>query len=349
MIATFPLVSSPHLVALNIAIESGIRHAMLNAHSRAMAKGSKPQEPDFVAALVVDGIPIFASHLNAIFVSLGGNAKLTGIFCHGKPEVQHGSYGCELGDILFAHFHTDAAGRVHRSALLMQAKLTSASQYFVPPKERHQLELYSDWPLFKYKRSCSSLNGKQRDVFPKNSHVGAQYLLLDDGDPANPSTGLLGSLDSTAALVAEAQPLLDAKLPLSQALMEFMFGVSSGRNFKDQKTAYLGASLGWSAVVWDLIGYSSSHAFNRIKRAGLVNQPRNVTAFFNHSGALFTRSGGQNNSDGVLSEIYGRSFEQWLETGDGGGGINIPTLSGDDEGNGGPAIFLIETSLQSMD
>lgn len=334
--------------SLGMALEVGVRHSMLQAYAR--ARGKKPHEPDFVAAILVYGVPIFASHLNAICAGAGGAAKLTGIFCHGKPEVEHGGKGCELGDLLFAHFHTDSSGTVRRNSLLLQVKMSNSPIHTVSAGEQTQLQLYSSWPRFSYKRTSATLNGEYRDVQPKTHHLGAQYLLLDEGAPSDPATGLIGTTSATPALIAPPNPRLVANTPLSAALVEMLMGVN-GRTFSDRSSAYA-PKQGWSAVIWDLIGYGSTHAFTRAKRAGLVKSPREVTAFQLLQPSFFVRSGDSNLQSSFLDSLYGENtgkiLDRWLDDGAREPPpyqLDIP----DADGEGGIGVVVIETSDAPLD
>jgi hypothetical protein len=76
---------------------------------------------------------------------------------------------------------------------LLQAKVSSRQPYQVHRSEMDQLSLYSTWPDFEYVSSGPQLNGLRRSVRPKVSHMGAQYLLIDDRGPNDPASGLLGA------------------------------------------------------------------------------------------------------------------------------------------------------------
>lgn len=190
MISSFAGVATQHSHILHAAFEAAIRHSMMMAYARSAKESRLPHEPDFVAALVLDGSPIIGKYLNTICTAAGGSAKLSGIYCHGKPEIEYSGTGCELGDVLFAHFHTDAVGQTSSNALLLQAKMSTSLRYPVPTKEQHQLNLYLSWPQFSYKRTSPLLNGQRRDVNPKLPHHGAKYLLIDDSPPTDPYSGL---------------------------------------------------------------------------------------------------------------------------------------------------------------
>ncbi len=324
---------------LHATFETAIRHSMLMAYARSGTLGKTPQEPDFVAALVLDGSPIIGTYLNAICAAAGGSAKLSAIFCHGKPEVTYpgATKGCELGDVLFVHFHTDENGQVSRNALLLQAKISSDFIYPMPKSDYHQLDLYRKWPCFTYTRTAPWLNGKSRNVCPKRPHHGAKYLLIDNTDPTCLSSGLLGLSGTFPMGVSPAMHILNGSQPLSIEFVDYLIG-ATGRNFWDIDSP----GTGWSAVIWDLIRHSAVTVFNRAKQSGLVNQPRNVTTFMQQAGAGFVTSGSRKQS-GVMSQLFGQNFEAWL---DGGDDIPVQNIEiPESDGESGCSVVLIETSV----
>lgn len=327
-----------HSQALHSTIATAIRHSMMMAYARSAKLGKTPQEPDFVAALVLDGSPIIGTHLNAICMVAGGSAKLSGVFCHGKPEVEYPNTACELGDILFAHFHTDPKGQTTRNALLLQAKMSQSLTHPVSKSELPQLNLYLKWPRFSYKRTSPMLNGKTRNVTPKVPHKGAQYLLIDSAPPASPQSGISGMRGAFPMGVSPAMPMLNANNSLSCELIEYLIG-SSGRVFEDRQAK----GNDWSAVVWDLIEYSVANTFNRIKQSGLKNQPRNVITMVQDDAGFV--SSGDNSKTGIIANLFNKSLEDWI-----GGGKNIPpdNIFGL-EGSGGErglSMILIETTAE---
>jgi len=153
-----------------------------------------PQEPDFVAGLVIESTPLIHSALNSVLARRGTSVSMSSVFCHQTPQVTFGSHpaaSCELGDILFAYVHTSRVGQPRRNAVLFQAKVSAQQPYRIHTGERDQLRLYVDWPDFTYTRA-TALTGQKRSVTPKAPHSGAQYILIDDRPPHEPMSGLLG-------------------------------------------------------------------------------------------------------------------------------------------------------------
>lgn len=104
-------------------------HGLRNAWVRCSSLGhSHPYEPDFVASLVVDGLPFLAWWWQGILGPIGWSLNVLGVFCHNSPKVEFNQQGSgsskskvELGDLLIAHVHKDTRGNVSRYALLLQA------------------------------------------------------------------------------------------------------------------------------------------------------------------------------------------------------------------------------------
>lgn len=176
--------------AFHIAAISGI----LITWRRCENLRTTPQEPDFVAGLVIESTPLIHSALNSVLSPRRVSVSMSAVFCHQTPQVTFGSHpsaSCELGDILFVYVHTPRVGPARRNAILFQAKASAQQPCRIHTGESDQLRLYMDWPDFVYARS-SFLTGQKRSVTPKASHSGAQYLLIDDRPPHEPMSGLLG-------------------------------------------------------------------------------------------------------------------------------------------------------------
>jgi hypothetical protein len=264
------------LLSNSAAVKAGFEQAARIAmHEANLRCGGKPQEPDIVAMLVLEGVPYIADTLRAITARFGIRTTVSSVFCHQRPEVLFNRRGyspdrCELGDILLVHRHSNAYGRLATSnALLLQAKLCGSVAHTIPAREQHQLRLYQDWPVFEYSRSGPRLNGKTRNVTPKQRHGGAQYLLIDDGTLGPAAGGLLGLPGTHCMAVWPAEPVLYSSMSLAEELLRFFLGLT-GRSFQDHVPA---GAINWDTVVWDLLEHSLSFAFNR-RNAGIHQQPR---------------------------------------------------------------------------
>lgn len=263
----------PVLLAREAELKAGFEHAIRIAMHEATMRSTKPrpEEPDVVAMLVLEGVPYIANTLRFVTKTHGICSTVSSVFCHQRPlvEFNRNQDQCELGDILIVHRHTSVDGDIHNNALLLQAKMFSGGGYEIPIAERHQLRLYKSWPRFEYVRSGPRLNGKVRDIRPKARHNGAQYLLIDDGGLGKASSGLLGIPGTHCMAVWPAKPVLYPNYSLADELVRFLVGVT-GRPFVDRESD---DPTGWSTVVWDLLEHSISFVFNR-KNVGISTGSR---------------------------------------------------------------------------
>lgn len=263
---------------------------MLDTWKRCMQQGNSPQEPDFVAGLVLVSSPLLYNALRTIFGQHGIQFSLTAVFCHQTPKVQFAGMNktsCEVGDLLFVHVHTSRTGAFTRNALLYQAKMSSKQPYRVGSGEADQLRLYTDWPLFTYHRS-RPLTG-QRDVTPKLPHTGAQYMLIDDRPPSDPQSGLWGLAGTYPIGSCMADQYLQDHNHLAAELFEF-FLLRSGRGYAEKSSS---APIdGWSQLVWDLLSTGLQKAFTR-RNSGRSSAPRHAGGTLSLlDGYCFARSTG---------------------------------------------------------
>lgn len=248
-----------------------IVHGMLDTWSRCRQRSCLPQEPDFVAGLVLESTPLIHDTLKAILAPHGIAVSMASVFCHQTPQVTYSlaTKSCELGDLLFIHIHTELGGNVRRNALLYQAKKSSKQPYKVPKSEEHQLVLYTDWPQFSYK-SPGALAGTKRDVNPKAPHTGAQYMLIDDRPASDPQSGLLCFPGTYPIGSCMADKNLYDHNHLAQEIFDLLH-MQSGKAFDGLTPAP--STDGWSQTVWDLINVGLKKAFNR-KNSGRTSSPR---------------------------------------------------------------------------
>ena len=225
---------------------------MREAYTLAGTAGKLPTEPDFIALLVTRAAPKFAVALRTMVRPAGTQLKITTVFCHGRPEVEHRARRCELGDLLLVFFHTDASGITDRRSLLLQAKMSNSPVHAVGANDLIQLGLYTNWGSFKYTRTAG-LTGQVRSVTPSQSHRGAQYLLIDSNGPNDPNSGLSGLPNTFPMGIAPSQPNLVLNGSLGTALVNLMLG-NDGRPFCDKPLA----KSDWDQVVWDLIDHSGA-------------------------------------------------------------------------------------------
>lgn len=321
------------------AFHMGIAFGMVDTWKRCGSLKTRPQEPDLVAGLVLESTPFLYAALRAILTPHRIGVSLASVFCHQKPEVAFDSpaKSCELGDVLFVYVHTPRRGPCRRNALLFQAKMSSKQPYPVRAAERHQLQLYVEWPDFRYTRS-SGLTGQTRNVNPKVPHAGAQYLLIDDRPPDEPASGLLGFPGTYPIGCCMPDESLHDHADLASELFH-LFLFRTGRAFEDRGAA--GSANDWSQVVWDLIESGMRNCFNRT-RSGRRNSPRAYAA--SADGLSFCQTSSSHCIHTVSQAIGHGSAAQLFDT----SGDDPPRQSdrrtNDSEPGSGVSLILIETS-----
>ena len=243
---------------LSKVIHGAIVQSVLATHKRC---GSRPpQEPDYVASLVCDAVPLIYKNLCKLLKRHRARCSVIGVYCHQTPKVEYNSRvrPCEIGDLLFVHVHTNHGGFTERYALLLQAKMSARREYPIPKKERHQLGLYKYWPRFWY-LSPQSLTGEERHVTPSTHHMGAQYLLINGSSCfkklgkhfAIPWAYFMGTCVPDEELFIHNE--------LSDELLD-VIGARSGRAFYSHMDT---KGDDWSKIVWDLLRVGLTTAFNR--------------------------------------------------------------------------------------
>ncbi|MCK5347458.1 MAG: hypothetical protein KAR20_28805, partial [Candidatus Heimdallarchaeota archaeon] len=259
----------PNLV---VSARYSILVSMIEAWKNCRIRGNVPEEPDFVASLVLNGTQIIENEWRNVFNSVGIQIAVTGIYCHQTPKVNFIGMkrtSCELGDLLWCHVHSDIEGNVIRNAILYQAKKSAIQPYNLPKNDDDQLKLYSTWPQFTYVNS-GSLNGQARHVKPSAPRRGAQYLLIDDRPLEIQESGILGSPGTyPIGSCIPNNPIID-HCDLGLELVHSL-ELLSGDPFDDRETAT--EENGWSKVVWDILDSSVQKTFQRV-RSGNINQPR---------------------------------------------------------------------------
>jgi hypothetical protein len=326
---------------INVA-HLAILHGMLDTWKRCTQVGNMPQEPDFVAGLVLESTPILYNALSAIFGQYSINLSLTAVFCHQTPKVQFTGMrktSCEVGDLLIAHVHTPRSGCVTRNALLYQAKISSNQPHKIGTAEIDQLRLYTDWPLFNYYHS-SPLTG-QRDVNPKLPHTGAQYMLIDDRPLSDPQSGLLGLPGTYPIGSCMPDQYLQNHNHLAAEFFDFLI-LRSGRGFADKSAS--SSMDGWSELVWDLLSSGFHKAFNR-QNSGRFGAPRQSSGPLNllDSSCFAQTTGGSALT--TAKRILGSNHTEFLfsDTRD------VPpnkdwSIDDDRNQDNGVSLILIETS-----
>lgn len=248
-----------------------IEKSIFIAWDRCLQKGNEPEEPDFLACLVLEGTKMLQNGWEILLQPFGIQVSILGIYCHQTPKVKFNNMhktSCEIGDILLCHFHKDRRGQIRRNSLLLQAKVTSQQPYYIPNREADQLHLYSYWPEFNY--ISGPLNNETRNVTPHTIHRGAQYLLIEKKSPDDPLSGLMGLKGTYPIGVCMPDSFLMNHAPYEKELVDFLLCLS-GRTIIERNQSKIGN--GWSQMIWDLIDLSIGRTFRR-NRSGYEKAPR---------------------------------------------------------------------------
>jgi len=305
------------LPALYESILYALRQNVVLVADKCKKLGTSPQEPDFIAGLVLYFTRDLYNILTKIFSQ--NRFSVTGVYCHQKPIVDIGTgKSPELGDILFVYIYTAGNGTKRYNSLLFQAKKVQRPDYTVPTADSHQLALYTGWPRFTYQRA-GRLNGQARDIIPKAVNDGAQYLLIDD-HPLHSLAGLPGTFPMGCAVPASTIYL---DRDLSMELIDFL-KFKAGRSFEADP---LTSTDDWTKMIWELLAITRDKASSRLN-AGLSNFPRQLTERFD--GCCFITT--QPNS-------FFSSLERQLRD----GGERPVFENFNDEANVSPSLVLIES------
>jgi hypothetical protein len=139
--------------ALEIAASPAITSALMHGSTGVAAPTN---EPTAVAALTWAGTPAIAAAWSPILRPLGLAVTMQGVFCHGSPQVSFSDSSgvirtCELADLLLVVDDCTSGAIQDRRAVLVQAKLFSASRAIsTAGTAAHQLDLYMRWPSFQF-------------------------------------------------------------------------------------------------------------------------------------------------------------------------------------------------------
>lgn len=306
---------------LNGLIHNAIISSVHFVVTKCKALGNRPQEPDFIASLTINFSADLFNILKAVFPK--SKFSVTGVFCHQKPLADIGlSKDPEIGDLLLVYVYTDKRGSKKFNSLLLQAKISTKMTTVVAATDQHQLKLYSDWPLFAYKRA-GRLNGVKRDILPKTINDGAQYLLIDD----NPVYGLSGMPGTFPMGCATPAKILSINNDLTNEIIDFL-KFKSGRAFEQNPST---TKDDWTKMIWDLLDVTKAKASRR-RNAGLSSFPRQSTNKFDGLCYFMTDT----------SSIF-----QDLHSNLGHGDFNENFDNYFDEENFSPSVVLIESNEQT--
>lgn len=316
------------------SLHSGANAAIWHSHSLAchLAK-SVPREEDYVATLVTNGIPFLADRWGPLLRSKGVALKLSGVFCHGHPQVSFGSppSRVELADLLVVHQHTKAR-RVSARALLLQAKMSSDSTHRLSSSDA-QLHLFSQWPPFEF--VTGGLASGLRDI--KEYGRGSRYTLVHD-EQAYPEQITWADQCPWAASAAKQQ--LTADRSLARLLGDMLLN-------KDGRPFQLGKPKDdWSRTIQELLHTTGQHTY---RRANISRSPtpRITTAFTAEPGLMLMYVDGDQTSTTAQSSkasLLERYFGTVPISQESGGESNTPPIERRDQPAGGISSLIIETT-----
>ncbi|MCB9475971.1 MAG: hypothetical protein H6685_03810 [Deltaproteobacteria bacterium] len=224
-------------------------------------------EPNYVHALFSDALENVATDWARYLFPFKINYEA--VFVHKSPIVEF-SYGvpkkeksdkvcppqrCEIGDLLWCHFHYQQDGTVTRRAVLYQAKLKKEfNEEILSPviaDDLVQFLLYAHWPKFKYIKGLSGTRnirqGKDKFYLPRN---GTKYLYLIRPIIRSYFQYEYGGPSSAATYLASDPLRLTGSLSVD--LVESLLGFTGDR-FKSYPETMRDKDIGWSRVVWDLL------------------------------------------------------------------------------------------------
>lgn len=227
------------------------------------------REEDYVASLVRYGVPLLARGWSPILEPKGIGIRVSGVFCHGHPQVEFvsGRGPIELADLLIVHQHTGAK-RATARAMLVQAKMSTDATHRLRAND-DQLALFSQWPRFRF--ISGGLDRRVRDLEERGK--GSRYaLVLKRHDYPE----CIGWADQCPWTVSPAVQHLSGEVSLARLLGNMILN-------KDGRPVGLRRPrVEWSKTVKELLEITGQRTFSR-KNIGFSNAPRRFEAntYFN--------------------------------------------------------------------
>jgi hypothetical protein len=242
----------------------------------------KPPEEDYVAALILRGLPMLAQAWQPLLQQWGIRLSLTGVFCHQTPKARFRRMrkmeSPELADLLIVRRHGDSRGMARQVAVLIQAKMSDTGEIKLPNNDP-QLFLYTTWPSFELlgqKASTTSFclgQDKQQ----------ALYAGIADGRPPNiePPNRAWAGFCPWAIMPPKQSGWVEE--PLSLYLVKLL-NFEAGREFFDSGTT----GCHWSELVHYLLEATFSLPLRT--RDMRLDDPRGMTIGFNRMAFMLADS-----------------------------------------------------------
>jgi hypothetical protein len=321
-------------------IYSGANSAVWHSHRHARFHAKKPpREEDFVATLVSDGVPHLAERWGSLLEPKGISIRVSGVFCHGHPQVAFGipRRRIELADLLIVHQHIGRRKTFSR-AILLQAK-TSTDGTAQLKSSDSQLELYSTWPSFEF--VTGGLRPGLRN-FGKNSS-GSRYALVLKL-PQYPEQ--IDWPDQCPWATSQTTRNLEADKSLAKLLGNLLL-FQDGRPFSIQRPR-----SDWSKTIKELLQVTGSKTYRR-SNIGRDDSPRglynSIESVLHCAGSLtFAPASGSQSSSRtpILEQAFNRAMETDADN------QKVPPLGFERFGEqdpGGVSSLIIETSDPERD
>lgn len=316
------------------SLVSGANAAIWHAHNLAAHRARlKTREEDHVATLVTDGIPFLADRWAPLLQSKRIGLRLSGVFCHGNPQVRFGpsSSQVELADLLVVHQHTQGK-RASARAILLQAKMSTDSTHTLPSTDA-QLKLFSHWPPFEF--VTGGLASGIRNL--NETGKGSRYALVLDGQ-AYPEE--ISWADQCPWAASRAEQRLTADRSLARLLGDMVLG-KEGRPFKLGKP-----KDEWSKMIQELLEVTGRRTYKRTN-IGRGDTPRLSGASPVAPGLMFMMLFGTPSSVAVSrsgASIQERYFGSVPLAQDDGDGSDAGSNEQRENPEGGISSLLIETT-----
>jgi hypothetical protein len=314
------------------SIYSAANSAIWYSHNLANFLAKSAREEDYVATLVTDGVPRLGSRWDSLLAPKGFSLQISGVFCHGHPQVSFGANGSqvELADLLVVHQHVGKVRTTSR-AMLVQAKMSLTSTHRLPAGDE-QLDLYTNWPKFAV--VTGGLAPGLRDL--KEAGKGSRYaLVLDEQSYPEQITWA----DQCPWSSCNANQLLTADRSFAKLLGDMLLG-------KDGRAVQLQAPKDdWSRMIKELLEVTGKRTYKR-KNIGRGDTPRRSPPtpvpsglMFVSQSTTFTRVGGIQPGRAVSDIFFGNV--PLVETD--GHDSEPPELEGENSSQGGISSLIMET------
>lgn len=314
-------------------IYSGANTAVWHSHFHAEQFSKRTtREEDYVASLIIKGVPLLAERWADILNPKKIGLKVSGVFCHGRPQVDFAPVGApvELADLLVVHIHATKSKSTAK-ALLVQAKMSDDGKHTLAANDR-QLQLFSNWPTFKF--TDSSMGSNPRSL-GKNGK-GSRYALIRK---AHNFPEDISWPDLSPWLDAKANKYLDGTQSFPKTLGNILLGFD-GRAVNLKKP-----TNDWSKLIKELLQKTGAKTFNRAN-LGIKDTARLTESVYQAGLTLFIAQS-QNFSPSMFngggSFVESNFFQNAKNYVGNGGGDRSKTDNEENPESGGISSLIIET------